>query len=253
MEGTAVIDAQVIASIHSSWMANNQHFKLASKERLDELRSHWVQATACFSATSDRIEFWWNQIQELHNQSNRAYHTLVHLEELLGFLGILHIDSANPIYPVLVLSIFFHDAIYDPKSATNEEDSAKLFQSFYADVGSCIQEHLQLRVVDFILATKHHKATHDPVLGIFLDMDMAVLGKESSAYKAYAGLIRQEYIHIDRAVYCEKRATILEAFLGEHSIFCSPLLKTALEERARENLRNEIDMLKQGIIPNESY
>jgi predicted metal-dependent HD superfamily phosphohydrolase len=252
MEGT-IINKEGIASIHSSWMASNQHFKLASKERLDALQSHWVQATACFSATSDMIEFWWNRIQELHNQLDRAYHTLVHLEELLGFLGILHIDSANPNYSVLVLSIFFHDAIYDPKSATNEEDSAKLFESFRTEVGSCSQEHLQSRVVEFILATKHHNATHDPILGIFLDMDMAVLGKDASAYKAYAGLIRQEYIHVDRAVYCEKRAEILEAFLGEHSIFCCPLLKSALEERARENLRTEIDMLKRGIIPSESH
>ena len=49
----------------------------------------------------------------------------------------------------------------------------------------------------------------------FLDADMAVLGKQPAAYDHYAALIRKEYQHVPHDTYCEKRADILESFLGE--------------------------------------
>jgi len=242
------------AAYSSSWMAQNDNFKLDSEDRLERLRTHWVQATACFQRASSEIsESWWNRIKDLYGQKYRAYHTLVHLEELFGFLDILDIDSKHMDYNVMALAILFHDAIYDVQSGENEDDSAKIFQEFCSDVGDSSLANLQSRVVEFILATKHHKAPKngDEALAIFLDIDMAVLSKDASAYAAYAGLIRQEYIHVDRAMYCEKRVDVLQKFLEEPSIFSSRLLNSVLEARARANLQDEIDMLKQGIIPRE--
>lgn len=241
-----------VAAALSSWMVDNSDFKPTNDMSLAKLKTQWEIATACFSEVStDIVESWWNHIQELHCRIERAYHTLVHLEELFGYLDILKIDSEHPDFYALSLSIFFHDAIYDTMSGTNEEDSAKLFREFFSDVGDCHHENLEMKVVDYILATKHHNAnqTTDKTLAIFLDVDMAVLGKNPSAYAAYAGLIRKEYIHIDPHIYCEKRAEVLQTFLESPCIFSNPLLKAALEERARKNLRDEIEMLKQGIIP----
>ena len=111
-------------------------------------------------------------------------------------------------------------------------------------------------VEKYILRTKHHIISEedvvDPNLATFLDIDMAVLGKDEAAYLHYASLIRQEYHFVEQSVYCEKRSNILSAFLGQTHIFASPSMRNALESRARRNLQREIRLLKAGTIPGES-
>jgi predicted metal-dependent HD superfamily phosphohydrolase len=300
-------------------------------------------------STSVVVSEWMERILHCHSESQRHYHTLVHLEELLAYLDVLsqvepwmmrmaknHKDtnaSLDQHYhhhhrSVLILSIFFHDIIYDPRSATNEEDSAQLFQQFchqlYQEVENGYRESsrsstststsrsfvqrprtttttasttsattvLEARVVQSILATKSHKPVEDTKVvsellrvynkkdsgvtttttkeemedddddddanvllcaNYFLDMDMAVLAKTPwSAYRTYALLIRQEYQFVDRTVYCEKRAQVLQQFLSENTfIFHTERMHHALEALARQNIQHEISLLQQGIIPGE--
>ncbi|CAB9516264.1 expressed unknown protein (Partial), partial [Seminavis robusta] len=155
----------------------------------------------------------------------------------------------------LVLATFFHDAIYNVHSSTNEEDSAALFQTFLKELQSggvtTITNGLEDSVVELILATKQHQVSteNSPLLSLFLDLDMAVLGKEQNAYLCYAALIRNEYQHVPHAVYCEKRAEVLETFLKQPQIFGTQVMLEAFEQRARDNLQAEIESLKQGQIP----
>ena len=139
--------------------------------------------------------------------------------------------------------------VYDPKSGTNEEDSAKLFEEFCSDCE--IDDELKVRVVRYILATKQHTATEDDACAQFLlDIDMAVLGKQQEAYLEYASLIRREYSFVDHDVYCAKRAEVLKGFL-ENPIFGTRVMKDAFEEQARANLMAEIESLERGVIPGE--
>ena len=102
----------------------------------------------------------------------------------------------------------------------------------------------------------------------FLDIDMAVLGKRKHAYLHYAGLIRNEYSFVPKMVYCTERAKILESFFllsknnknknknksntGENKyIYLTNTFREAFEERARENLKEEIQLLRRNIIPGE--
>ena len=185
----------------------------------------------------------------LHNDPKRSYHTLFHLEEMIGYMKFFSEVDRD----ILLMATFFHDAIYDPKSGTNEEDSAVLFQEFCKEMGESRLPTLENVVVDMILATKSHNATEmqtaNKDLLCLLDIDMAVLGKDAAAYEVYAGLIRKEYIFVAEETYCEKRAEILEKFLEEKSIFCTPLLRSSLETRARTNLRSEVESLRRGRIP----
>jgi predicted metal-dependent HD superfamily phosphohydrolase len=194
-----------------------------------------------------------NKIVAMHSEPGRFYHTLVHLEEMLGFLEF--IVNETPMtdgfdYESLVLAIFFHDIIYDPKSATNEEDSAQLFQDFWKDAQCDRGDQLKSRVVSNILATKHHNATDDDACTqLLLDMDMAVLGKTKEAYWTYAGLIRREYAFVEHQVYCEERAEVLKGFLEHPQIYGTKVMGDALETRARDNLKAEIESLQKGLIP----
>lgn len=240
---------ELLSAISSSYMTTNVDFDACSDHIVDSLKRRWSTVVCPPLFRNDTSACWWNRIVNLYSTPDRRYHTLVHLFEMVGYLDLVQ-QSTNP---VMILAVFFHDAIYDAKSATNEEDSANLFREFCEDM-QCGDEEIASNVINYILATKSHiipKDDCDPNIALFLDIDMAVLGKDEPAYLHYASLIRQEYIFVDRSIYCEKRADILSTFLAARHIFVSILMRKALESKARENLSTEIELLKAGVIPGE--
>jgi predicted metal-dependent HD superfamily phosphohydrolase len=218
------------------------------------------------------------------------YLQLLLLSPSLSPLKAVSLDDDNDDYVrSLRLAIFFHDVVYDPQSNQNEKDSAKLFDVFCKEINnntttndddddddnrdsssSNISTTIHEQVVTLILATEGHQVLlpddDDEITipssssllvllqGLFLDLDMAVLGKDQDAYLAYAGLIRREYSFVPRHVYCEKRAEILQGFLENRPrIYLSPPFHRALEEAARRNLQEEIKWLQTGVIPGDEY
>uniref|UniRef100_A0A7R9ZRK4 Uncharacterized protein n=1 Tax=Craspedostauros australis TaxID=1486917 RepID=A0A7R9ZRK4_9STRA len=186
---------------------------------------------------------------------------------------------------IIRLAIFFHDAVYNPKSGTNEIDSARLFLDFVSELKSdaatattattkalkiTVSPWVASQVVTYILATQKHTllalpslmgdtatesddamvTTQSPVFGqaVFLDIDMAVLGKEpTTAYPSYAKCIRDEYDHFPFIPdYCKGRSSVLETFL-KSSIFCTKYFHDAFDGLARDNLRKEIDQLQEQL------
>lgn len=218
----------------------------------------WLETQWVSSLGNDQISnVWFERLFLVYTESSRHYHTPVHLKEMLEYIQALD-EIGLLVSPwsvtILRLATFFHDVVYDPQSETNEVASAALFEEFCHEIS--LDESLRTSVKDLILATEKHKVIEDSSVEIwlqqyFLDMDMAVLGKQSSAYMAYAGLIRKEYKHVPRQIYCTKRAQILDTF-GKGQIFQSALFQGLLESQAQQNLRDEINLLQQGIIPGES-
>lgn len=188
---------------------------------------------------------WFERLWKLHaDDPARHYHTAVHVQELLQYFDLLHPRLTISVQDqrAVILAIFFHDAIYDATSSTNEEESMKLFQSFEANE----------LVNEMIMASKaHHLAsgTGKSPLEFFLDLDLSVLGKTTAAYKQYVSLIRKEYAHVPHETYCEKRAEILESILQQTYIYKTSLFREMFEEQARSNLASEIDLLRQSVIP----
>ncbi|GKZ00093.1 hypothetical protein MPSEU_000962700 [Mayamaea pseudoterrestris] len=222
------------------------------------LHEDWLRATAGLNIQVEMIETWYGRLWDLHTEPSRHYHTAVHLEEMLHYLAMLTDEGYLSFMgdeQTILLSIFFHDAIYDPKSACNEEDSAQLFETFANQAGFATTHAALVEDVSrYILATKKHVLSADnPLsLALFLDLDMAVLGKQQSAYQTYATLIRREYGFVDRNVYCTKRAKVLEAFLAQGLIYGTHVLGTAFETQARQNLQSEVAALKRGVIYGEN-
>lgn len=284
----------------------------------DNLRQRWEAATARLAremhpppASSDAAipeaaaaltRKWLGKLADRYGEPHRAYHNMSHVEDVLASLGIL-MDAggeesaamaAGASMPadvaVVTLAAFFHDAIYDPKSATNEKDSADLFLEFASELDGALARRgarcagMVDRVEECVIATATHVASaneargaNDTLLATFLDADMSVLGRDAAKYDEYAGCIRREYRFVERSVYCEKRAGILESFLPtsrdardsqddgkesngtssreiskEHSfIYATGKGREQWENQARVNLRREIDMLRTGIIPCE--
>jgi predicted metal-dependent HD superfamily phosphohydrolase len=235
---------------------------------------------------------WFNRLWDLHSDKSRHYHTIVHLWEMLSWVEAMEQDDpivrapaqlssnssmASSWFFALRLATFFHDAIYDPASQRNEQDSAELWDEFCSSQRNMeegwFQHHddsapnIAKIVRTLILATESHQVIREysgtggvsdnkPLVDVdlqatFLDIDMAVLGKSRQAYFAYASLIRQEYQHVPRQVYCKKRAEVLDEFCRSRTIYISPLFQEFFESHAKDNMMAEIELLKKGTIPGQ--
>lgn len=256
--------------LESSSIRDNKCFNAKERPSLKVmLQEDWRRCIAAvaplrFVGSNDAADQWFEHLWNLHTEESRHYHTAVHLEEMIHYLELLKEDRSIPFLsspstdtpqaePTILLSIFFHDAIYDAKSSDNEEKSALLFLDFCKEAG--LEEAIGEKVAAMIRATQTHTVQdtgdNPTELALFLDLDMAVLGKNDKAYAAYAGLIRKEYAFVPRAVYCEKRADILEAFLKQPYIYGTKVMRDIFERQARKNVQHEIDLLRRGEIPGE--
>lgn len=299
---------------------------------MEPLRNRWHSSVSCLInelcsslATVDnerqkaildaQSQSWLEKITQLYSEPHRAYHNMTHVQDVIASLDFLidGVDVSKDDTPtaddeeaILILAAFFHDVIYNPKSSTNEKDSADLFIQFATELSATIsslqkqqvgstsgndtdeqadtpQQHIRncnmvMQIEECIIATATHissaKSAHETqnhTLATFLDADMSILGKDMDVYDKYAGCIRREYEFVERDMYCEKRADILESFLPlitedevnaastttatpvkKHSfIYATEKARQQWEEQARRNLKNEIEMLRRGVIPCE--
>lgn len=254
------------ASLMTSLVARNENFdaKVKGDQLGLDLMFRWMRCPTNILRPDISVK-WFEKLSKNHGDPQRHYHTLMHLEEIFLYLDLLKqkqfIEEGIPMTAfddeAIVLATFFHDAIYDVQSSTNEEDSAELFREYVREQsagGIKMQNGLEAFVLLCIIATKSHQVAADnsPTLSLFLDLDMAVLGKENRAYFIYASLIRKEYHFVAHDVYCEKRADVLEDFLKQPAIYGSQAMIDAFEQRARDNMRSEIEVLRSGRIPDGS-
>jgi predicted metal-dependent HD superfamily phosphohydrolase len=133
------------------------------------------------------------------------------------------------------LAAWFHDAVYDPRRADNEECSALLAARVLADLG--VPDERVATVGRLVRSTAGHvgEATDEAMLA---DADLAVLGAEPAVYQAYVVGVRAEYAHVDDATWRVGRANVLTGFLDREAIYITPAMRPR-EPRARANLAAE--------------
>ena len=176
----------------------------------------------------------YDQLAALYAEPHRAYHTLTHIDHMLGLL-----DNSEQHTDALELAVWFHDVIYDPRSQTNEADSAKLFEemSKAGPAESLISETTRL-----IIATDHRTPIPSSAAEkLIRDIDLSILGTTPENYHNYSQQIRFEYKHVEEQDYRNGRRKVLEHFLTK------PIYLTGnfriLEQAARLNLTTELQQL----------
>lgn len=101
----------------------------------------------------------------------------------------------------------------------------------------------------YIIRTEKHKLEGDDVndqdLQLFLDFDVAILGKADEGYKLYASQIRNEYIHYPWDAYQKGRTAVLKK-LKEGHIFQTQLLQNRFEQQAKKNMDSEIELINSS-------
>lgn len=185
----------------------------------------------------------WATLRDHYAQAHRRYHNADHIRDLLRQSRDPAVQLARP--DRVRAAIFYHDVIYSalPRK-DNERRSAELaaqhlhrFDWPAAEVDA---------VKRYILATADHLGTDtgcDCDLDYFLDMDLAILGSEPTAYRAYARAIADEYRLVPGFLYRRGRRRVLQYFLKQDHLFRNPLYRQRYESQARENLAWELTQL----------
>jgi predicted metal-dependent HD superfamily phosphohydrolase len=199
-----------------------------------------------FSPQNDTNQLLFDKVQTMYAESQRHYHNLVHIENLLK-LSVQYKTQITDLQSVY-FAIWFHDCVYNPLKNDNEEQSAVIAQEYltklFANDTDNNKKAVDIdKITKYILATKSHSnPDNDSDLQWFLDFDLSVLGMDTVIYDTYALNIRKEYSHVPMWKYRIGRRKVLKYFLGKPLIFkCLP---SEYEKQARINLFREYKSLQ---------
>lgn len=208
---------------------------MASLSEIARARDRWRRVWAGLKA---RVipEQVFDDLVASYDQPHRAYHCFDHVLDCLGVFDAVSSSAGRPLE--VETAIWFHDAIYDPTRNDNEARSA----DWAGDVlrGALVCEATIERVRDLILVTRHDAPAATADERLLLDVDLSILGRRPAEFQVYEDKIRREYAWVPEAIYHERRAELLEAFLRRQSLYLTEALRSQFETSARENLTTSI-------------
>ncbi len=181
----------------------------------------------------------YNTLIKAHAEPHRAYHTLDHIAACLRHLDDVRDITERP--DEIEMALWFHDAVYQPFSASNEEDSAEWAADWLQDCGA--DKAVFSRIADHILDTKSHKAPNTKDGQFMLDIDLSILGTAAPIYDDFELNIRREYKHVPAFIFRKKRKAILQGFLDRDRLYMTGYFHDTLESNARINLIRTISGL----------
>lgn len=127
-----------------------------------------------------------------YNESHRYHHTLEHINSMYSEMIARDYTSDE-----LILSILFHDIIYDPLLENNEELSAEYAKNI---LHTRIPSTSLNLIYDAILSTKFHKPVTD--IGYKLcKLDLSILNKNLDVLIKYERKLFKEYQFVDYSDY----------------------------------------------------
>lgn len=202
---------------------------------MNKQRWSWLMESMGLTASFDCYD----SLVTAYSEKHRYYHTSKHINAMLNHFDKVKHVSKKP--DELELAIWFHDAIYQPFSKTNELDSANWAKNFLTTSG--IDPQISELVHSLVMATDHSSdvTTNDEKL--IVDIDLTILGAEANVYDQFEHNVRKEYKLVPSFVFNKKRKEILVSFLQQDSIYRHDYFKDKFEATARENLERTISRL----------
>ena len=165
-----------------------------------QLQSAWEQLLQTFGIEQAKAQTVFMALADAYASPGRVYHTLDHIQAMLAWIERLRSLASD--LPAIQLAAWFHDSIYDPHAADNEERSAMYAQSVLSSIAipsATIQAASQM-----ILSTKTHwTEANNRDCQILLDADLAILGAPVWQYNTYRQAIRKEYGWVPETAYKE--------------------------------------------------
>ncbi|MBB5036435.1 HD domain-containing protein [Prosthecobacter dejongeii] len=180
-----------------------------------------------------------------YSQPHRHYHNLRHLSECLAELDEVKSLAHDPL--ALEVALWFHDAVYDSQSSSDNEALSADLAMDALSTGGVASDFIQ-QVRSLILLTKKHVPDTTQDAALMCDIDLAILGKDEPQFWAYEKAIRQEYVHVPLADYLVGRSRVLQDFLQRPQLYATPHFHERYEAKARRNLSASIACLSAGQI-----
>ncbi|PXV69147.1 putative metal-dependent HD superfamily phosphohydrolase [Dysgonomonas alginatilytica] len=181
----------------------------------------------------------WNEIVINYCDAGRYYHNLNHLEAIISELS--DVKDSIPCWDTAMFSVFYHDIVYNALRSDNEAQSADKAQLRLQEIGFPKDQTTQCILQ--ILATKGHNPGDDITTQLFIDADLAILGKSTQAYTEYSENLRKEFFIYTDKEYKAGRKKILKHFLAMDRIFKTEHLYNKYEKQARKNIESELSLL----------
>jgi len=202
----------------------------------------WLRTVAAVGARGDVAQAG-AELLGRYAERHRRYHDLAHLDDVLRHVDELASHARDA--PVVRLAVWFHDAVYDPRAADNEERSARLAETSLSAL------RVEDRVVAEVARLVRVTAAHEPEPGdadaaVLCDADLAILASGAERYQRYAGAIRAEFAHLADADFARGRSAVLRALLARDPLFATTLGRADWEDEARANVAAELARLDAG-------
>lgn len=172
-------------------------------------------------------------------QPGRAYHGTEHLNQCLRWLDSIPAEAAER--DLVEAALWFHDAVYDSRSADNEARSAELAQGALVALGAPAET--AAKVASLVLLTRHREHPADAEGRLLCDIDLAILGQSEEDFDRYDQAIRLEYAWVPDIIYRRERATVLRGLLEREPLYATPYFRERFERPARANLRRALARL----------
>lgn len=169
----------------------------------------------------------------------RRYHGIAHLRDCLVQLEE---SSDSPTERDLVeAALWFHDAIYDPRAADNEERSADWARRALDGLG--IPPAAGGEVARLVRLTRHDRPPDDPAGRLICDIDLSILGRSPPEFDEYDRLIQAEYAWVPVTAYREGRRRVLTGFLRRRPLYLTEQFRRRYETAAHANLERALTAL----------
>lgn len=174
----------------------------------------------------------------------RHYHDPRHLGECLALWARWRDGCERP--GEVALALWFHDAVYDPRSGSNELNSAAWAARALVHAG--VDSDTAQRVHDLVMATQQDAATDlgsDADAQLLVDIDLSILGSPAERFERYDQDVHKEYVWVRGFRYREQRIRVLQGFLDRPRLYHSEAAVALLERQARINLVAALSRLAQ--------
>lgn len=206
-------------------------------EEINDPKYIFQELCSRYTKSPKLINRLWEEIETAYSEPKRYYHNMNHLQFMLREMTLIEDILEHP--DSFKFSIFYHDIVYNAKRKDNEKKSAELAQERLAEI-----EFPQIeKVKKQIEATAQHASSGDNDINFLLDIDLGILGQESSVYWEYTKNVRKEYSMYPYFLYKKGRKSVILHFLKMEQIYSTAYFHAKYESQARLNLQNELERM----------
>jgi predicted metal-dependent HD superfamily phosphohydrolase len=198
-----------------------------------QLRDQWCRLVPAGADLGEALLDRWSE-------PHRRYHTLEHLAAVLAVADRYPDLAADA--DAVRLACWYHDAVYDPRAADNEERSAVLAEAELPAAGAPADRVAE--VARLVRLTAGHDVDGDDTNGSLLaDADLAILAATPDEYDRYAAAVRAEYAHVPDEAFRAGRAAVLRRLTDLPVLYRTVPQRADWEAQARANIDRELRLL----------